>query len=415
MRFQAPRGTEDVLPSRAPAWQWVEAEFRALTALYGYGEIRTPTFEDRDLFIRTSGETSDVVSKEMYDFKDKGDRDMTLKPESTAPAMRALVEHNLCPQGQTVRLCYVSSPHFRYDRPQKGRLREHHQCGIELVGSSSPAADAEVIEVGVRFLERVGLTGLVVKINSIGRAECRARYREALLAFAAPVLADASTEVRERIEKNPLRLLDMKDPKLQEAMRGAPSILDYLEPESAARFQDLQGCLSAARIGFEVAPDIVRGLDYYTETVFETQSTELGAQATVFAGGRYDTLIREIGGPALPAVGFGMGVERLLILLEAAGKFPEPAPAKVFIAYAEAYRDSALDLARTLRAAGIATLLDLDGKSLKSQFRQADRTGVAYVAVLGDDEVRQNNVSLKNLATGEQLTVDRDRIQEELQ
>lgn len=414
MRFQAPRGTEDVLPSRAPAWQWVESEFRALTALYGYGEIRTPTFEDRDLFIRTSGETSDVVSKEMYDFKDKGDRDMTLKPESTAPAMRALVEHNLCPQGQTVRLCYVSSPHFRYDRPQKGRLREHHQCGIELVGSTSPAADAEVIEVGVRFLERLGLSGLVVKVNSIGRSECRARYRDALLAFAAPVLAEASAEVRERIEKNPLRLLDMKDPKLQEAMRGAPSILDYLEPESEARFKDLQACLSAAGIGFEVAPDIVRGLDYYTETVFETQSTELGAQATVFAGGRYDTLIREIGGPELPAVGFGMGVERLLILLEAADKLPEPTPAKVFVAYGEGFRASALDLARTLRSAGIATLLDLDGKSLKSQFRQADRSGVAYVAVLGDDEVRQNNVSLKNLATGEQLTVFRDRLPEEL-
>jgi len=392
----------------------VEGEFRALTALYGYGEIRTPTFEDRDLFIRTSGETSDVVSKEMYDFKDKGDRDMTLKPESTAPAMRALVEHNLCPQGQTVRLCYISSPHFRYDRPQKGRLREHHQCGIELVGSSSPAADAEVIEVGVRFLERVGLTGLTVKINSIGRVECRARYREALLAYARPVLTDASIEVRERIEKNPLRLLDMKDPKVQEAMRGAPSILDYLEPESEARFEDLQGCLSAAGIPFDVAPDIVRGLDYYTETVFETQSSELGAQATVFAGGRYDTLIREIGGPELPAVGFGMGVERLLILLEAAGRLPEPTPARVFIAYGEGLRESAMDLARTLRAAGIAALLDLDGKSLKSQFRQADRSGVAFVAILGEDEARENKVSLKNLATGEQRTIERTGVLEEL-
>ena len=410
MRFQAPRGTEDILPDRTPAWQWIEHEFRVLAGLYGYGEIRTPTFEDRDLFLRTSGETSDVVSKEMYDFRDKGDRHMALKPESTAPAMRALIEHNLCPQGTVTRLCYVSSPHFRYDRPQKGRLREHHQCGIELVGSPSAAADAEVIEIGYRFLERVGLTELRVKINSIGRSECRAAYRDALLNHAAPYLQQASEEVRATADKNPLRLLDMKDPVAQEAMKGAPSILDYLEDDSKDRFDEMQRLLNAAGIPFMVSPDIVRGLDYYTETVFECQSDSLGAQSTVFAGGRYDNLIKEIGGPSLPSVGFGMGVERLLLLLEAGDLVPGPSRAKVFVAYSEAVRGEASALVRDLRAAGIATLTDIDARSLKSQLRQADKSGATFVAILGEDEIAAASVSLKELETGEQRSVARDEI-----
>lgn len=414
MRFQAPRGTEDILPDRTPAWQWIEREFRGLTGLYGYGEIRTPTFEELDLFLRTSGETSDVVSKEMYDFYDKGQRHMALKPESTAPAMRALIEHNLCPQGTVTRLCYISSPHFRYDRPQKGRLREHHQCGVELVGSPSAAADAEVIEIGVKFLERVGLAGLKVKINSIGRAECRAAYRDALLAHASAYLANASEEVRQTADKNPLRLLDLKDPAAQDAMRDAPSILDYLEEDSKMRFDQLQRLLLEAGIPFVVSPEIVRGLDYYTETVFECQSENLGAQSTVFAGGRYDNLIKDIGGPALPSVGFGMGVERLLLLLDADGKVPPVSPARVFVAYAEAAQESASELTRKLRAAGIPTLTDIDGRSLKSQLRQADKSGVAYVAILGEDELASGTVSLKNLRTGEQRAVGRDQISEAL-
>ncbi len=411
MRFQAPRGTEDVLPGQSAAWQWIEHEFRALVHLYGYLEIRTPTFEERDLFIRTSGDTSDVVSKEMYDFKDKGDRLMALKPESTAPAMRALVEHNLCPQGTVTRLCYVSSPHFRYDRPQKGRLREHHQCGIELVGSPSPAADAEVIEVGVRFLERLGLTGLTVKINSIGRTECREKYRDALLAHMGGYLEQASEEVRDKALKNPLRLLDSKDPAVQALTSTAPSILDYLEPDSKDRFESLQRLLDAAGIAYVVSPEIVRGLDYYTETVFETQSTSLGAQATVFAGGRYDNLIKDVGGAATPSVGFGMGVERLLILLEEAKLVPTPEPARVFVIYSEGAQTSAFELVRSLRAQGIAVLTDLDAKSFKSQMRQADKAGVSYVAILGDDELASGTVALKNLGTGEQVSVARAEVE----
>ncbi|MEQ1935569.1 MAG: ATP phosphoribosyltransferase regulatory subunit, partial [Fimbriimonadaceae bacterium] len=228
MRFSAPRGTEDVLPAQSHAWQWMEAQFREVTRLYGYREIRTPVFEDTELFTRTAGETSDVVTKQMYDFKDKGDRSITLKPESTAPAMRAVIEHNLCTVGTSLRVCYISSPHYRYERPQKGRLREHHQMGLELVGVESAAADAEVIEVGFRFLQRIGLGGLKIKINSIGRDECRERYREVILELAAPLFASKGPEFEEATRKNPLRLLDTKDPEVQELMKAVPSILDYL-------------------------------------------------------------------------------------------------------------------------------------------------------------------------------------------
>lgn len=410
MRFQAPRGTEDVLPAQSAVWQHLEAAFRDHTFLYGYREIRTPMFEDRELFLRTSGETSDLVSKEMYDFVDKGGRPMALKPESTAPAMRALVEHSLCPPGTHLRLCYVSSAHFRYDRPQKGRLRQHHQFGVELAGCPDPAADAEVIEVGVRFLERVGLRDLTVKLNSIGREECRQRYREALLAHMEPYLNQAEPEAREKALKNPLRLLDSKDPDVRPFVESAPSILDYLEPESAQRFEALQRLLTEAGIAYEVAPDIVRGLDYYTETVFETQSCDLGAQATVFAGGRYDNLIRDVGGKDTPSVGFGMGVERLILLLEQRGLLPPSPRSRVFVAYSPEGRAKAFALVRSLRSQGVPTLLDLEGRSLKSQMRQADKAEVAFVVILGEEELTTGTASVKDLASGDQRMVPMDQV-----
>lgn len=406
MRFQAPRGTEDVLPDLSHIWQWIEHEFRTLTSSYGYREIRTPVFEDTELFIRTAGETSDVVSKEMYEFKDKGDRSLTLKPESTAPAMRALVEHNLCPQGTTARLCYVSSAHYRYDRPQKGRLREHHQCGIELVGSPSAAADAEVIEVAVRFLQRLGLKDVTVRLNSIGRDACRQAYRQVLLEHFAPYLAQASDEVREKAEKNPLRLLDSKDPAAIALLATAPSILDHLEPESKVRFEELQALLTEANIPFVIAPEIVRGLDYYTDTVFEVLSSHLGAQSAMCGGGRYDNLIKELGGAPLPSVGFGMGVERLILVLESVGLLPTAPRPRVFIAYhGEAHRSDAFRIVRELREVGIVALTDVDARSLKSQLRQADKSGAEFVAVLGEDEVASGTVSLKRMETGEQSLV----------
>lgn len=395
-----------MLPDASHVWQWIEHEFRALTQAYGYREIRTPVFEDTELFIRTAGETSDVVSKEMYEFKDKGDRSLTLKPESTAPAMRALVEHNLCPQGTVTRLCYVSSAHYRYDRPQKGRLREHHQCGIELVGSPSPAADAEVIEVAVRFLRKLGLSDVTVRMNSIGRDECRQRYREVILNHARPYLEQASEDIREKAEKNPLRLLDSKDPAAQALMATAPPILDYLEEDSKVRFDELQRLLTDAGIPFVVAPEIVRGLDYYTETVFEVLSSHLGAQSAVCGGGRYDNLIKELGGAPLPSVGFGMGVERLILVLESLGLLPTAPRPKVFVAYhGEALRADAFRIVRDLRASGVVALTDVDARSLKSQLRQADKSGAEYVAVLGEDEVAAGTVSLKNMDSGEQASV----------
>ncbi len=406
MRFQAPRGTEDVLPDRSHIWQWIEHEFRSLTHAYGYREIRTPVFEDTELFIRTAGETSDVVSKEMYEFKDKGDRSLTLKPESTAPAMRALVEHNLCPQGTTARLCYVSSAHYRYDRPQKGRLREHHQCGVELVGSPSAAADAEVIEVAVRFLQRLGLSDVTVRLNSIGREACRQAYRQVLLDHARSYLEQASEEIQGKAEKNPLRLLDSKDPAAQALMASAPPITDYLEPESQAHFAEVQALLTAAGIPFSIAPEIVRGLDYYTDTVFEVLSSHLGAQSAMCGGGRYDHLIKELGGAPLPSVGFGMGVERLILVLESLEKLPGAPRPKVFIAYhGEAVRAEAFALVRELRSQGLAVLTDVDARSLKSQLRQADKSGAEYVVVLGEDEIASRTLTLKAMDSGEERPI----------
>jgi histidyl-tRNA synthetase len=410
MPFQAPRGTQDVLPSQSHQWQWIEREFIELTRLYGYKEIRTPVFEDTDLFVRTSGETSDIVSKQMYSFKDKGDRDITLKPEGTAPAIRAVIEHSLLQQGTTLRLSYVT-PIYRYERPQKGRLREAHQVGLELIGSSSPAADAEVIEITVLFYQRLGLTDLNVLINSLGRDECRARYREAILHHAESFLKEQPTEVQDKVRKNPLRLLDSKDPEVQAFIKNVPSVLEFLEDESKAKFDEVQRLLTVAGIPFVVDPSIVRGLDYYTETVFEVQSNKLGAQSSLCGGGRYDHLIKELGGAPTPSVGVAMGIERALIVLEAENLLPEAIRPEFFIAYTgEDTRDEAFKIAFELRGAGHQTLLDVDGKSLKSQMGQANKAGARKVLIVGEEEMKTNSVTVKNLETGEQQSILRSAL-----
>lgn len=412
MRFQAQRGTEDALPTQTQNWRWLESEFLKLTRMYGYQEIRTPAFEDLELFIRTSGETSDIVTKQMYDFEDKGGRRIALKPEGTAPAVRAVIEHNLCPPGTVARLSYVTQI-FRYERPQKGRLRQAHQVGLELIGSASAAADAEVIEITVRWYERLGLTGLKVLLNSIGRNECRDRFRTALLEHAGSYLADLEEEARAKVEKNPLRLLDSKDPKVTELIATAPSILDYLEDDSKQRFEDLQQLLDKAKVRYEIAPQIVRGLDYYTETVFEVQSEKLGSQSSLCGGGRYDNLVKEIGGPPTPSVGVAMGIERALMVLEAEGMLkPEDKPL-VYVAFAgEDYEGDAFSLARELREKGIATVVDLDRRSLKSQLRQADKYEVRYVALIGEDEAKAESVTLRDLESSEQKLVPRREVLE---
>ncbi len=408
MPFQAPRGTEDVLPSDAPKWQRLESIFRDITRRYGYHELRTPTFEETELFTRTAGETSDIVSKEMYTFTDKGGRSITLKPEGTAPAMRAVIEHSLCPPGAITRLMYVT-PCYRYNRPQKGRLRELHQFGLELIGSASPAADAEVIEATYRFFEACGLTGLTVMVNSIGRDECRERFREAILEHMKDYLAGQSEESNAQARKNPLRLLDSKDPDVQAALQGLKPITDFLEDECRSNFERLQQLLTEAGVRFEVRPDIVRGLDYYTETVFEILHAGLGAQSSICGGGRYDNLVKDLGGSPTPSVGVGIGVERTLLAVEADGVGVETDRLDAYIVQAskEAY-DLSLAIARDLRKEGLSALTDIDGRSFKSQLRQADKSGARFAIILGDDELAKGTVQLKVLETGEQVEVSRE-------
>ncbi len=410
MRFQAQRGTEDVLPGDSHKWLRLEAAFRELTRRYGYQEIRTPTFEDTNLFVRTSGETSDIVSKEMYTFKDKGDRDITLKPEGTAPAMRALIEHSLCPPGTIARLSYIT-PIFRYGRPQKGRLRESHQVGLELVGSQSPTADAEVIEITYRFYESIGIDDAVVMMNSIGRDECRARYREAILNHLDTFLKGQTTEVQERTAKNPLRILDSKDPDTRTALEGLPPILDFLEDEAKASFDRLQEILTKAAVPYQIAPEVVRGLDYYTDTVFEVLSSKLGAQSSLCGGGRYDNLVKDLGGSPTPSVGVAMGMERALIVLDEIGKGGAAAGVDVFLVQGtDAGFDATQEIAQSLRKAGLAALTDLDARSMKSQLRQADKAGARFVIIIGEDELAKGTGTVKDFTTSEQVELPVDAV-----
>lgn len=405
MKYKAQRGTQDVLPSTAYRWQNLERTFSELVHRYGYQEIRTPIFEDTDLFVRSSGETSDIVSKQMYSFLDKGERSITLKPEGTAPAMRAVIENSLCPPGTVQRLYYIT-PIFRYERPQKGRYRQAHQVGLELIGSASSTADAEVIEITVRFYEALGIKNVQVLLNTLGRSECRAKYRDAILEYAQPYLKDQPEEVRAKAEKNPLRLLDSKDPEVQEALKGCPPVTDYLEDESKRRFDELQALLTEAKVAYVISPDIVRGLDYYTETVFEVQSTSIGAQSALCGGGRYDDLIQELGGASTPSVGVAMGIERALMVQEAEGiEIDEPKPDVFVVSAGPSTARATRELVTTLRSNGYATLLDIDARSMKSQLKQADKSGARYAAILGDDELANGTVTLRDMGSSEQRSV----------
>ncbi len=413
-KYQAPRGTHDVLPSQAPAWQFVESTFARIASLYGYQEIRTPIFEDTDLFVRSSGETSDIVSKEMYTFTDRGDRSITLKPEETAPAVRAYIEHSLGQPGHTTRLWYCT-PIFRYERPQKGRFRQAHQVGLELIGSHSPAADAEVIEATVAFYLALGLKKVSVVLNCIGRGEAREKYGEAVLAHIGTWLADQSEEVKAKAHKNPLRLLDTKDPDLQTALQGVPTVLDFLSDESRAHFDQVKRHIDDAGVTYEVRPGLVRGLDYYTDTVFEVQSEGLGSQNALCGGGRYDWLVKELGGPDTPSVGVAMGIERALMVMEQEGSTVPTAQTPVFLVSAsEAAVHEVSRLARTLRSHGLAVMTDVDGKGLKQQMKQADRSGAKTAVILGDDELAAGAATLKNLHDGTQRTVPQDVLLKEL-
>lgn len=413
-KFQAPRGTHDVLPTDAPKWRFVEGTFASHASLFGYEEIRTPMFEDTELFVRSSGETSDIVSKEMYSFVDKGDRNITLKPEETAPAVRAYIEHSLGQPGQTTRLWYCT-PIFRYERPQKGRFRQAHQVGLELIGSPSPAADAEIIEMTVGFYQKLGLKNIGVLMNCIGRGDSRARFGEAVLSHVGDWLKDQSEETKAKAHKNPLRLLDTKDEGLRAVLQGTPTVMDFLSDDSRAHFDQVVRHLDTAGVRYDVRPDLVRGLDYYTDTVFEVQSEGLGSQNALCGGGRYDWLVKELGGADTPSVGVAMGIERAIMVMEQEGAvFPARSVPAFLVAATEAARGPVGELARDLRSAGVAVVVDVDAKALKSQMKQADRSGARYAVILGDDELAAGTATLKDLKDGSQRNVPLGALVEEL-
>ena len=404
-----PKGTKDVLPAQSYKWQFVEDCAKKVARAFNISEVRTPVFEHTELFARGVGDTTDIVNKEMYTFLDKGGRSITLKPEGTAGVARMFIENGLASSPLPMKSYYIT-PCYRYERPQAGRLREFHQFGVEVYGSPSPAADAEVISAASAFLKELGISDVELQINSIGCKTCRAAYNAALKEYFAPRLGEMCPACRERFEKNPLRMLDCKEETCKAIAANAPKILDYLCPDCANHFAEVQRLLTAQGIKYVIEPNIVRGLDYYTRTVFEFVSTAIGAQGTVCAGGRYDGLIAQLGGPQTPAVGFAAGLERLILLMENTSVpfRPQPVPAIYLAGMDELTRQKAFALAGSLRAAGIAAECDVMERSVKAQMKYADKIGARYVAVIGETELSNGAANVKNMADGSQCMVPFD-------
>jgi histidyl-tRNA synthetase len=399
--IQISRGTRDILPSEVSYWQFIERSAREILDRAGVAEIRTPIFEQTELFARGMGEATDVVSKEMYSFMDRGDRGLTLRPEGTAGVVRSLIENNLQAQGGVQRLWYVG-PMFRYERPQAGRQRQFHQLGLELLGSADERADVEAIAIATDILKAIGLKDLTFDLNSIGDMTDRAAFRSALVAYLTPYKSELDPDSQDRLTRNPLRILDSKDKNTQKLLDGAPSILDHLSEGSKARFDRVQQLLADLNIPCQVNSRLVRGLDYYSHTVFEIQSAELGAQATVCAGGRYDGLVTELGGAETPAIGWAMGLERLVILLQKLGTTPVTPVDFYLISKGAKAEGQALILVQQLRQAGFKAELDLSGSAFGKQFKRADRSAAAACLILGDAEAEQGTAQLKWLASGDQ-------------
>jgi histidyl-tRNA synthetase len=404
MAISAIRGTQDLLPAVMPYWQRVEAVARQVLRQSAYHEIRTPIFEQTDLFERGIGEATDVVGKEMYTFQDRGDRSITLRPENTAGVVRAYIEHGLYAQGGVQRLWYTG-PMFRYERPQKGRYRQFHQLGVEVLGSASPRADAEVIAVASQILQSLGLKNLSLDLNSVGDRADRAHYREALIQYFTPHAAELDPDSQDRLTRNPLRILDSKDERTQAIAQGAPSILDYLGEASKIHFDAVQQLLTDLGITYRLNPRLVRGLDYYTHTAFEIISADLGAQATVCGGGRYDGLVTQLDGPDTPAVGWAIGMERLILLLQQLQEAPVPPLDFYLVSRGDRAEAQALILAQQLRQVGFSVDLDLSGSAFGKQFKRADRSGAIACLVVGDAEAEAETVNIKWLTSGEQETV----------
>ena len=404
--IQALRGTRDILPEEVGYWQNVEAIAQQILNRAAYQEIRPPIFERTELFERGIGEATDVVGKEMYTFNDRATppRSITLRPEGTAGVLRSFIQNNLYATGGVQRLWYTG-PMFRYENPQAGRQRQFHQLGVEVLGSADPRADVEVIAIATDILQTLGLKDLRLDINSVGNPEDRPRYRQALVDYLTPYKDELDPDSQDRLTRNPLRILDSKDERTQKIVEAAPSILDYLGMDSRRHLEKVQQLLTDVGIRYQLNPRLVRGLDYYTYTAFEIQSDDLGAQATVCAGGRYDGLVAQLGGPQTPGVGWGMGLERLILLLQKLQPPPRPALDFYMVSRGEAAEAQALQLAQKLRQAGFAVELDLSGSAFGKQFKRADRSGAVACFVLGDAEAESKTVNLKWLKSGEQQAI----------
>ena len=411
MAITAPRGTQDFLPSQTAEWQMLEAKIRHICSLYGFGEIRTPMFESTDLFLRGIGETTDVVTKEMYTFTDRGGRSMTLRPENTASVVRAFLEHKLYGDPQVHKFYYMG-PMFRHDRPQAGRYRQFNQFGVEAIGSKDPAVDAEIIAMAFQLFHELGLNDLVLHLNSVGCPKCRPIYRQKLLDFFADKKDELCDDCRTRLDKNPLRVLDCKEEGCKHAAIGVPEITDNLCDDCKAHFEKVQEYLTNIGIPFELDPRLVRGLDYYTNTAFEIMYAPLGAQSTVCGGGRYDGLIEEVGGPSTPGIGFAIGMERLLLTLKEQGLLPPvPKHQPVFIvALGDAAKTKAFEIQQALRAKDIYAAIDLMGRSMKGQMKSANKLDADFTVIIGDDELAQGIAQVRNMATKEQVSVPLDGI-----
>lgn len=408
MEIQAPKGTKDMLPVDAYKWHYVENIFREISKNFGIREIRTPMFEHTELFLRGVGETTDIVQKEMYTFEDKGGRSITLKPEGTAPAVRAFIENRLFNEAQPTKLFYIT-PCFRYEKAQKGRYRQFHQYGIEMFGSEKPSIDAEVMALAMTILKKIGLKGLSLNINNLGCPNCRPKYNDALKKFLEENYDNLCPTCKTRFNKNPMRILDCKEHKCKEITKSAPIILDYICDECSDHFDKVKEYLDILGIPYTVDPGIVRGLDYYTKTIFEI----LNSDFTVCGGGRYDKLIEEIGGPETPAVGFGMGIERLILAIEKEGIVinEDPTVELYLAARGEEGAKEAFRLAHALREIGVSSEINHSGRSFKAEMKYANKIGAKFNVVLGDDELQNRKAKFKRMSDGEQFELSLDDLE----
>ncbi len=413
--YRAPRGTSDILPKEQPYWRYVEQKAADICQLYGYERIDAPAFEDTGLFTRSVGEETDIVNKEMYTFEDRSCSRLTLRPENTASVCRAYLEHGLHNLPQPVKLYYITSI-FRYERPQAGRYRQHHQFGYEAIGDDDPALDAEVIDTAWRFFESLALRHLFLQLNSIGCKKCRPGYLTALKDYYTKYTGELCRDCKTRLKRNPLRLLDCKKPSCQPAANSAPRSIDYLCPECDTHFNRLKKYLGLLDLPFTINHRLVRGLDYYTRTVFEIQPGAKGAQSTLGGGGRFDDLIEELGGKLAPAIGFATGIERIILNLKKQDISIPPLPSpQVFLAHiGEDAKDEATKLAARLRQAGIGIIEALGNKSLKAQLRQANKLGFEHAVIIGEQEIKCDTVILRDMTTSVQKTIHLDKLKGEL-